>query len=191
MPRHPSGIYRPYHATLRSLTSLEFTRTFITGPREWVARFGLRSSRASRKHGLLQGINKVHACAPTTAAQVCPCDVLLMCYVLIYRNAPFATAESSASPRFRGILSLSFSFPAIVPEKGMILGWIRNCILLSYYGSSAPTSESHDRPRLLVSFVLLFRLDKWRPGLKIYSVIYNLSEEESSLFRKYRDTLTP
>lgn len=102
----PSGpVSRTYHATLRSLTSLEFTRTFITGPREFGFHFDSRvesRKKKKKKTRLLQDINnKVHACvcAPLTfnAAQVRPCDGCLMCYVLIYRNAPFA--ESSQVPR--------------------------------------------------------------------------------------------
>lgn len=101
----PGPVSRPYHATLRSLTSLEFTRTFITEPREFGFHFDSRASRGERKEEntrLLQGINnKVHACKcaslASDAAQVRPCDGCLMCYVLIYRNAPFA--ESSQIPR--------------------------------------------------------------------------------------------
>lgn len=61
-----------------------------------------REVKEKKKTRLLQGINnKVHACKCASlifnAAQVRPCDGCLMCYVLIYRNAPFA--ESSQTPR--------------------------------------------------------------------------------------------
>lgn len=130
----PPGPYRSYHATLRSLTSLEFTRTFITGPREWVARFGFHLESRESKARFLQGINKGTRARSSSTRCRCarvwrPLDVLRVNIpkCVVRAESGYSLPGSSSSEYQRGYDPLGSPRP--------------DAVLWSYYGDRAWSRE--------------------------------------------------